>query len=100
MTNTDANSSRPGGKAKATFGALYLDLCQHITPPLAGYLLERWPFLGNDLSFEIVVAAQAVIGGLLIKATPTYFVDSIIDAITWTKDAWHRIVAAINKPET
>lgn len=70
-----------GGYAKASLGAVYLDLVQHITPPLAGWLNARYPILGDAVSYEIVVLAESMLSMVLVKFTPTHFFDSVKNGI-------------------
>ena len=98
MTDVSQTQRTGGGIAKAGLAALYFDICQHMTPPLAGYLNQRFPLLGIDLSFEIVVFAQSTIGGAIIKWTPTHFIDGIISAIRWIKASCKRIRSAADQP--
>ncbi len=94
-----SNTSSKGGVAKASFGAIYMDFCQHITPPLAGYLSLRYPIIGENLSFEIIVFAQATLAAVIIKFTPQHFVQSVTDSIVFVKSAIRQWRDAANKGE-
>ena len=99
MTDVSQISKTGSGFAKASFTALYMDICQHLTPPIAGYMNATFPLLGEPLSFEIVVFVQASIAAAFVKWSPNYFVDSVVNAIMWTRKAWHRILGAFKQPE-
>ena len=84
ISQSDIIAKAKGGGFKASVGATYLELCQHITPPLAGYLNMHYPILGTDLSFEIVVLAETALAWILVKFTPQHFSDSVTATILWT----------------
>lgn len=91
--------AKTGGGTKIAVGAIYADLCQHLTPPLAGYLNMRYPILGDQLSFELVVAVESLAGAALVKFTPQHFVDSIKSSIIWgryaVKGIWNALVGQL-----
>lgn len=88
MTDTQNQNPKTGGKTKVGVAALYFDIAQHVTPPLAGYLSMNFPTLGLDLSYEIVVAGEAALGAFMVKLTPMYFRESVTDGIIWIKTTW------------
>lgn len=94
MTDDQNLSPKSGGKTKATVAALYFDIAQHVTPPLAGYLNMYLPVLGLDLSYEIVVAGEAAFGAFMVKLTPMYFRESVTDGIIWIKTTLREWTAA------
>lgn len=93
-----ADQGKRGGFAKASIAGIYMDICQHITPPLAGTLCLKLPILGETLSFEIVVFILAFLGTVMVKLTPTYLVASVCDFIVWCRQSWKKIMAATQSP--
>lgn len=84
-----------GGGTKFSVAIVYMDISQHITPPLAGKLLILYPILGESVCFEIVVAGLALLGGLLVKLTPQHFVDTVKDGILYWRGAFKTWRAAL-----
>lgn len=98
MTDITQATSSKGGFVRAGLGGAYLDLVQHLTPPLAGYLNMAYPILGTDLSFELVCAGEAALAALLIKCTPSHFADALIDIIVYIKTTIKRAKQAWDSP--
>lgn len=90
-------SNQPG-LLKATVGGLFLDFIQHVTPPLAGYLNMHYPILGLELSFEMVVLAESLIAGVLVRFTPNSLVDGLASVIFWTRAAFRKLFKAAHDP--
>lgn len=91
---SDSTSSAPDFAAKAKAGlfkggaaAIYMDICQHFTPPLAGYLNMHYPIIGDTLSFEIVTFAQSLLAVAVVRFTPQHFVDWVKDCILYWRGA-------------
>ena len=77
-----------GGKAKATLSAIYLMICQNVTPAIVGYCCAHWPLLNEATWFEIVDFALGALGGFVVLATPQHFVQGVTDFILFSKGAF------------
>lgn len=96
MPSPDTIAKAKGGAFKASVGAVFFELCQHITPPLAGYLNAKYPILGADLSFEIVVLIESAVSWVAIKTTPQHISDAIVEGILWGRAQLRRWRDALN----
>ena len=85
MTDTSMTKKAVGIGTVTGLGATYMDLCQHVTPILAGYLNAHFPWLGEPVAFEIVCLLESLIPVVAVKATPQFIADSVKDAILWAR---------------
>lgn len=97
-TETINPPKNQAGLLKATVGGVYLDIVQHVTPPLAGYLNLHYPILGETLSFEVVVLAESLLAGALVRLTPNTLWDGIASVIMWTRLGFRKLFKAAHDP--
>jgi hypothetical protein len=99
LTDASQTKTKAGaGLVKVGLGGFYFDFCQHVTPPLAGYLNMLCPWMGVDFAFETVVAGQSIVAMAALKMTPNYIVDSFAEGIMWWRLAWQKLAGAFKKP--
>lgn len=91
--------TKPGtGHVKAVIISIWSTYCFYMTPKLVGYLLTKHPdFLEEKSTFELVTACEGLITYSMIKWTPDYLLEGIIDAIKWCKRAWKKIRGACDE---